>query len=232
MIPIRDSPRRKTNPIITKTLIFINVIVYLGAFFLGVSQITMIKSFGLIPLEITQQILMDTPLTIPAPYKLITSLFVHGGFFHLAGNMLFLWIFGDNVEDYLGKIKFLLLYLGGGIVASWIQIAFIPESTVPMVGASGAISCIMGAYLVLFPKARVDLMVFFFLPVVIPVPASFFLFFWFLSQLLQMLSGVPGIGWWAHIGGFGIGWLVARLFFNKKPPPPPYEIIYPYGPPE
>ncbi len=230
MIPIGDSPKRIHPPIITKALIIINVALFFGAYLMGIDQLTMLNSFGVIPLEITQNLIMDTPIPIQPGWKLITSLFIHGGFWHLGGNMLFLWIFADNVEDKLGKLLFPLFYIGGGVLASLIQIFFIPESTVPMVGASGAISCVMGAYLVLFPKAKVDLMIPLFLifPVIISVSASFFLIFWFFTQLIQASAGVPGVGWWAHIGGFAIGWIIIKVFYPKTPKNnQPYEIIYP-----
>jgi membrane associated rhomboid family serine protease len=230
MIPIGDSPKRVNPPTITKALIIINAIVFFGALFAGISQSILIKGLGVIPLEISQNLIMNTPLDLPPALKLLTSLFVHGGLWHLAGNMLFLWIFGDNVEDKLGKILYLLFYLAGGVGASLVQIAVMPDSITPMVGASGAISCIMGAYLVLFPKARVDMILplFFIFPVVIAVPATFFLIFWFGTQLFQASAGVPGVGWWAHIGGFAVGWLLIKLFYRQKPKNPlPYEIIYP-----
>ncbi len=234
MIPIGDSPKRIHPPIITKALIIVNVALFFGAFLVGIDQLVIIKSFGVIPLEITQQVIMDTPISIQPGWKLLTSLFIHGGFWHLAGNMLFLWIFADNVEDKLGKILFPLFYIGGGVLASLVQIYLThpsaPEATVPMVGASGAISCVMGAYLVLFPKAKVDLMIPLFLifPIVVSVPASFFLIFWFFTQLIQASAGVPGVGWLAHIGGFAIGWIVIKVFYPKNPKNnPPYEIIYP-----
>jgi membrane associated rhomboid family serine protease len=230
MIPIGDSPIRKNAPVITKALITINAVIFFGALLSGVSQFTMIQGFGVVPLEITENLTMHSPLGIHPFLKLLTSLFVHGGFWHLAGNMLFLWIFGDNVEDKLGKFWFLLFYILGGVGASLIQISFVPDSTIRMVGASGAISCIMGAYLVLFPKARVDMILplFFIFPVVIAVPASFFLIFWFVSQLFQASAGVPGVGWWAHIGGFVIGWAIIKFFYREKPKnSSPYEIIYP-----
>jgi membrane associated rhomboid family serine protease len=230
MIPIGDSPRRIHPPTITKAIIAINALVFFGSVFAGINQTVLIKGLGVIPLEISQNLLMDTPFGIHPYLKLLSSLFVHGGFWHLAGNMLFLWIFGDNVEDKLGKFIFPLFYLAGGVCASLIQIAVMPDSVTPMVGASGAISCVMGAYLVLFPKARVDMILplFFIFPVIIAVPATLFLVFWFGTQLLQASAGIPGVGWWAHIGGFAVGWLLIKLFYRQKPKNSlPYEIIYP-----
>jgi membrane associated rhomboid family serine protease len=148
---------------------------------------------------------------------LFTSMFLHSGLLHIAGNMLFLWIFGDNVEDYFGHLRYLLFYVVCGIGSGLLHVLFNLSSTVPALGASGAISGVMGAYLVLFPRERILTLVFIFL---IPIPAVFILGYWF---LLQFLSGVNalgsgasgGVAWWAHVGGFLLGMMLTG-FRRKK----------------
>jgi membrane associated rhomboid family serine protease len=157
----------------------------------------------------------DVNLSIPV------SMFLHGGWLHIAGNMLFLWIFGNNVEDRLKRPLFIAFYFLGGLAATALQLAFGPNSTIPNVGASGAIAAILGAYLVLFPRARVYTIVFFFFITAIELPAIAVLGFWF---VLQLFSGVGSIGgdvsggvaYWAHVGGFAFGAAVAWLFFRGR----------------
>jgi membrane associated rhomboid family serine protease len=153
--------------------------------------------------------------------SIFVAMFLHGGWLHIAGNMLFLWVFGNNVEDRLGYIVFPLFYVMGGIAATALQIAFDPGSTIPSLGASGAIGAILGAYAVLFPHARVTTLVIFFFITVIEVRAVFVLAAWF---LLQVISGVGqlgrevggGVAYWAHIGGFAFGALVAWLLYRPR----------------
>jgi len=167
--------------------------------------------------------------------SVFVAMFLHGGWFHLAGNMLFLWVFGNNVEDRLGYTLFPLFYLMGGIAATGLQVAFDPSSTIPSLGASGAIGAVLGAYAVLFPHARVTTLVFFFFITVVELPAAFVLGAWF---VLQLFSGVGqlgievngGVAYWAHVGGFAFGALVAWMFFRRRrgpqvlrvPPRPDY----------
>ena len=161
------------------------------------------------------------------------SMFLHGGWLHLAGNMLFLWVFGNNVEDRLGRLAFALLYVLGGLAATGLQLVFDPSSAIPNVGASGAIAAILGAYLVLFPHARVHTLVIFFFITWVELPAVVVLVGWF---VLQLFSGVGemgrevggGVAYWAHVGGFAFGFLVTQLLFRRRragprrlPPPPP-----------
>jgi membrane associated rhomboid family serine protease len=142
--------------------------------------------------------------------------------------MLFLWVFGDNIEDQLGKIPFLFFYLLGGIIASFAQFFQNPGSMVPMIGASGAISAVMGAYIYLFPGASVETLIpIFLIPFMINIPAVFFLLFWFANQLISASFGTPGVGWMAHIGGFLFGILFAILFIPKEKKPSAREIYYP-----
>ena len=153
---------------------------------------------------------------------ILVSMFLHGGWLHIAGNMLFLWIFGNNVEDRLKRPLFIAFYLLGGLAATGLQLAFGPGSTIPNVGASGAIAAILGAYLVLFPRARVYTIVFFFFITAIELPAVAVLGFWF---VLQLFSGVGslgadvnggGVAYWAHVGGFAFGAAVTWLFFRGR----------------
>jgi membrane associated rhomboid family serine protease len=168
--------------------------------------------------------------------SVFVSMFLHGSWLHLAGNMLFLWIFGNNVEDRLGRLVFLLLYVLGGLAATGLQLAFDPNAAVPNVGASGAIAAILGAYLVLFPNARIHTLVIFFFITFVDLPAVAVLLAWF---VLQLFSGVGemgrsvggGVAYWAHVGGFAFGWTMTWLLFRDRgrraprvwPPPLPYE---------
>jgi membrane associated rhomboid family serine protease len=167
--------------------------------------------------------------------SIFVSMFLHGGFLHIAGNMLFLWIFGNNVEDRLGRIRFILLYLLGGLAASGLQLAFDPNAAVPNVGASGAIAAILGSYLILFPRARIHTLLIFFFITFVELPASFVLLAWF---VLQLFSGVGemgtqvggGVAYWAHVGGFVFGmgatWLVFRSQVRRETPFPPPSSPY------
>jgi membrane associated rhomboid family serine protease len=169
--------------------------------------------------------------------SVFVSMFLHGGWLHIAGNMLFLWVFGNNVEDRLGRITFLLLYVLGGLAATGLQVAFDPNSAVPNVGASGAIAAVLGSYLVMFPRARIHTLVIFFFITFLELPASFVLLAWFVLQLFSGVGGMGnqlggGVAYWAHVGGFVFGLAVTWAFFRSRgqrdpyslPPPPP---LYP-----
>jgi membrane associated rhomboid family serine protease len=169
--------------------------------------------------------------------SIFVSMFLHGGFLHIAGNMLFLWIFGNNVEDRLGRIRFILLYVLGGLAASGLQLAFDPNAAVPNVGASGAIAAILGSYLILFPRARIHTLLIFFFITFVELPASFVLLAWFVLQLFSGVGGMGnqvggGVAYWAHVGGFVFGMGATWLFFRSQMrrdtsvppfPPPPYR---------
>jgi rhomboid family protein len=153
--------------------------------------------------------------------SVLTAMFLHAGWLHLGGNMLFLWIFGDNVEDALGRVGYLIFYLIGGIAAGALQFVLAPNSTIPNVGASGAIAAVLGAYIVLYPRARILTVVFFFLITLIELPALIVLGLWFVLQLFQGVSGLAanvngGVAYWAHVGGFGFGVIVAFLFLRGR----------------
>jgi len=201
MIPLRDVIPSRTRPGVTIGLIAVNVLVFL--------------LHSLLP-ERAADRFITTFAVVPAYFSLadvFTSMFVHAGVAHLAGNLLFLWIFGDNVEDRLGHGRFAIFYLVCGFVAAFAQTALNPNSLVPMVGASGAIAGVMGAYLVLYPHSRV-LMLFPFPPILFELPAVFFLGLWFFVQFLSGVGSLPmfrpenisgGVAFWAHVAGFVCG---------------------------
>jgi membrane associated rhomboid family serine protease len=210
MIPLKDNIPSSRTPLITIGLIVINVLVYLNQLTLPPrAAVRFVYLYGLIPVEIAGgELLVQHP--VPLYGTILTSMFVHGGLLHLAGNMLYLWIFGDNVEDRLGRFRFLLFYLLSGAAAAATQILSDPHSQIPMVGASGAISGVLGAYLLLYPHARVVTLVFFgWLIRLIEIRAVFVLGFWILVQLASGLltwgAQVGGVAWFAHIGGFVAG---------------------------
>ena len=217
MIPIRDNIPSSTYPFVTVAILSINVAVFLYQLTLGMEGVELfIYKTAAIPLEITSRTDIGPSSLVPLPYTLLTAMFVHGGLVHVGGNMLFLWIFGDNVEDRFGHILFLIFYIASGVAASLAHIALDPGSTMPMVGASGAIAGVLGAYFLLFPRAQVNTLVI--LPLFISmarVPAILFLGLWFLFQIVN--SGVSstdggGVAWFAHIGGFVAGVLAALIY--------------------
>ncbi len=186
---------------------------------------------GMVPAELIQRRSLEIPIgkdrwgrivayqrDVSRPLSLLFSLFMHGSWLHLLGNMLFLWIFGNNIEDHLGRLRFLAFYLLCGVGASLVHVLFNMNSLVPVIGASGAISGVMGAYLALFPMARVRTLVFLFiLATTVDVPASVFLVLWFLFQFLSA-GGNSGIAWLAHVGGFILGFLLVKLFLSGRKP--------------
>jgi len=156
--------------------------------------------------------------------SIFVSMFLHGGWLHIAGNMLFLWVFGNNVEDRLGPVGFVLFYIVGGLAAMLLHLAFEPSSAVPSVGASGAIAAVLGAYLVLFPRARITTLVFFFIITWIELPAAVVLIAWFVFQVFSGVGGLAselsgGVAYWAHVGGFAFGAAAAWLLFRGRRSP-------------
>jgi len=221
MIPIRDENPVESAPVVTRGLIALNVAVFLYELLRGPELGAFIGRWAMIPERMTLAISSgQEPITAPA-LTFLTSMFLHGGWMHLIGNMWYLWIFGDNVEDRLGKVRFLVFYLLSGLVASGVEYAFHPDSQAPTLGASGAIAGVLGAYALLFPGARVlTLMPFF---QVWALPALLVLGLWFVLQffsgwlsLAASLSG--GIAWWAHIAGFAFGLLTVKLFERRRHP--------------
>lgn len=208
MIPIKDNIPSRTFPFVTLSLIAVNVMVFVYQLTLGMDGgERFIYSTAAIPVEIMSLEDIGPVSVVPLPFTLLTAMFVHGGLLHIGGNMLFLWIFGDNVEDRFGHAAFFLFYLATGVAASFAHILLDPGSTMPMVGASGAIAGILGAYFLLFPRAQVNTLVI--LPLyisMVSLPAVMFLGFWFLLQVLNSgVSSSGGIAWYAHIGGFVAG---------------------------
>jgi membrane associated rhomboid family serine protease len=221
MFPISDdNPRRRLGiPYVAWSLIAANVAVFFWQASLGPQAgQEVIFSLGMIPARLfTPAELPPEMVVVPAWATIFTSMFMHGGWLHLGGNMLFLWIFGDNVEDSMGHGRFLAFYVLCGVAAALGQGLLDPASTVPMVGASGAISGVLGAYLLLHPRATVRVLIFFGFIFIAHVPAMFVLGIWFLGQLMNALAtppGQPGIAFAAHIGGFVAG-LVLVPFFKR-----------------
>jgi len=220
-IPIKDENPTRTKPIVTFILIVINCLVYLYSITKPAQEFQIfIYQFGLIPIEITHLAELTPQFSAPIFLSPLTSMFMHGGFMHLAGNMLYLWIFGNNIEDRLGPFKFLLFYLVSGLAADFLFIVFSPSSQIPMVGASGAIAGVLGAYLVLFPRARVLTVLFLFYFIrLVHLPAKVILGFWFFYQLLMSFMGAGGgggVAWLAHVGGFAFGWAWFRFISGRR----------------
>jgi membrane associated rhomboid family serine protease len=217
-IPIKDLNPRRTYPVVNTLLILTNVIVFLYQATLSRHQSeAFVLANATIPNHI--RLALNSHGSLEAGLlTIITSMFLHGGLLHIAGNMLFLWIFGDNVEDYFGHVPYLLFYFVCGIGSGLAHIIFNFHSSLPALGASGAISGVMGAYIILYPRARVLTLVFIFF---IPIPAFIILGYWFLLQFVAGVSTVGasatgGVAWWAHIGGFLLGMLITGLSLGNR----------------
>lgn len=225
MIPLYDNIPAQKPPKVLKAIIAINAIVFI--FFLDRSQnlSPLFQQFGLVPRKLMDADVSQAYSLAEKVYPFITSLFLHGGWLHIIGNMWSLWIFGDNVEDRLGHKNFIIFYLFFGLVASAVHIFSAPLSATPTIGASGAVAGVMGAYLVLYPYARIVTAVPIFIIIDFwDIPAFVFLLFWFFIQFfygamsLAEGSSFNNIAWWAHIGGFVAGVLVGFIFRNISPP--------------
>ena len=234
IFPLRDENPTARVPFVTYTIIALNVFawVFLQSFGMDPGLSESICRFGLVPGDLLGNISPGAELRISEtllcrfdgtsnPITLVTSMFMHGGWMHIIGNMWFLWVFGDNVEDIMGSVRFAIFYLLSGLVAAMAQISTDVGSIVPMVGASGAIGGVMGAYALVYPRARVQTLVFlgFFLTTG-AVPAVFIVGWW---GVLQLLAGLPalgasggGVAFWAHVGGFLAGLLLVTLFRRDK----------------
>lgn len=218
-IPLKDDNPTVRFPAATVALIAINVAVFVFQALSPRGLEYYVLRMGAIPYEISHfHALVDLPVARVSPMlSLFLHQFLHGSPFHLAGNMLYLWIFGNNVEDALGRFRFVIFYLLCGLSASFTHIAFNPNSTVPMIGASGAIAGVLGAYALLFPRARVRTFVFLFIFIeVVPIPAAVILGLWFVMQIMNIGLG-GGVAWFAHIGGFLVGMALVRVFRKKRP---------------
>ena len=235
MIPLSDAdtPRAAFAPV-NKAIIGLNLLVFLYEMALGglgfllgsdsVSLTIFFLTWGFIPRELTEGIgyqsfisLGDIDTPIPTWSTIFTSMFIHGGFLHLAGNMMFLWVFGSNIEARLGHVKYLIFYLATGAAATLSHWLVEPASTVPLVGASGAIAGVMGAYLMLYPRNRINSLIIFYFITVIQISATWLLGFWFLWQLVQAVltigvSANVSVAFWAHVGGFVAGVAVIAIY--------------------
>jgi membrane associated rhomboid family serine protease len=210
MLPLRDSQPHYTRPVVTTALVGINVLIFL--FQLTLDEMTrndFVHAFGLVP---------DRFHVL----NLLTSMFMHGGWLHLIGNMMFLWVLGDNIEDILGHAQFLVFYVACGVAAGLAQYAVYPDSRVPMIGASGAIAGVMGAYLIKFPHARIEMVFWFIVVFFSELPAWLMLIYWFglqffngVGSVVQMHANSGGTAWFAHIGGFVAG-MVLILVMKQR----------------
>ena len=241
MFPLKDDVPGRTTPFVTVGLIALNVVVFLYQISLGIegsrpgqATLELIQEFGLTPCRLTGYC-VDPSAGLPSAWvTILTSMFLHGGLFHVGGNMLYLWIFGDNVEDTLGHGRFLVFYLLSGIAAALVQTMVSPASKIPMLGASGAVSGVLGAYLLLFPHARVlTLLIFGFFFRMVHIPAVIVLGFWIVVQFVNGFLTVTvsavrgesaggGVAWFAHIGGFVAGMALLFVLRPRRDPRDPY----------
>ena len=233
MFPLRDTVRSRTFPVVNYGLIAINALIFLFEASLGPQGfINLLDTLGVVPASIS----LAQPLNV---FTLFTSMFLHGSWFHLISNMWTLYIFGDNVEDRMGSVRYLVFYLLAGVVSGLVHVVVSiavygvdsPLAQTPTVGASGAIAGVLGAYFILYPRSRViTLIPLLILPWFVEIPAFIYLGFWFFSQLssgllsLGSYGAFGGIAWWAHIGGFIVGLLLVKLFTRR---PRAYEYWYP-----
>jgi len=216
VIPLRDSVRPRTTPFVNWIIIALNLYIFIREVMLPPGQLNEVYyTLGVIPASVTQ-LFLDGSAMGTVIITFFTAMFLHGGWMHVLGNMLFLWVFGDNVEDRLGHFKFLLFYLATGIVGAIAHIMSDPFSEVPIIGASGAIAGVLGAYFVTFPRARVltllPIIIFF---TIVEIPAVVFLAFWFVLQLFNGTASLGGsanpVAWWAHVGGFLSGIVLIKI---------------------
>jgi membrane associated rhomboid family serine protease len=216
MIPIRDTIPSKNYPVVNTTIIGINVILYLIEIAQGPNLDRFVYIYGLVPARYTVPQIASYFTFGQQALSLLSFMFLHGGFWHILGNMWFLYIFGDNVEDRLGPFRYLVFYLLCGLVSGLSQIFFNLHSNTPTIGASGAIAGVMGAYLILHPRSKIlTLIPIIIIPWFIEIPAFFFLGFWFFLQFINAAGShgnISGIAWWAHIGGFVFGMVCLKIF--------------------
>jgi membrane associated rhomboid family serine protease len=225
MLPVLDSVKAKRTPYVNVAIILINIAVFIYELSLSATDLnSFFLDFGIVPAQLDAW--ANEPSGIEEPLTVASATFIHGGWLHLGGNMLFLWVFGDNVEDSLGHLGYFIFYFLCAAGAAAVQVAFDTESVVPVVGASGAIAGVLGAYLVLYPRATVAVLLPFFFFIPFPLPAFVLIVFWFLMQLLSGIASIgttevsEGIAFWAHVGGFATGFailLVLRSFLPRRP---------------
>ena len=232
MIPLRDNAAKRRLTPINILLIVINIGIFAYEVSLGPKVTAFVLHYAMVPQSITDSLRMPVMADIPAILlrnfetilTVITAMFVHGGILHIAGNMLYLFIFGAAVEWRLGSIRFLLFYFASGIAAAVVTILIAPQSAVPVIGASGAIAGVLGAYFIFYPRGRITTILPLFIYIqVIEVPAVIYLLLWFAVQLYSgLMEGTPstvagGVAWWAHIGGFLFGLALAPLLARREP---------------
>jgi len=234
VIPLRDNVPRRTFPFTNNLLLAANVFVFFLQMTQGPGEESFLARWAFIPDRLLHPAVWGmSPLA--SLLTVVSAMFLHAGLLHLGGNLLFLWIFGDNVEDALGHLRYLFFYLVSGFAAAALQTILNPASAVPNIGASGAIAGVLGGYFVLYPRARVVTLVplFFFFPL-IEVPAGLYLLFWFLMQFwmgsANLASAVRqpdagGVAWWAHVGGFVAGLILILLVRPRRRPAARYRIL-------
>ena len=241
MIPIRDNQESYSVPVVTYTLMGVNALVFLYQLSMGLHNEVMIYRYGLVPGKYTVEEISVYFSFANKVISLFSYMFLHGGFFHFAGNMLSLYIFGDNVEDHFGSARFLGFYVLCGLISGMFHFMVDPVSRMPTIGASGAIAGVMGAYFLLYPRAKILTVIpIIFIPWFLEIPAFVFLGLWFLLQFLNAAGqGAGSIAWWAHIGGFIAGLIFVKINqklpqtgasgriqkFTKKKHPPKLQVI-------
>ena len=222
-LPIRDENPSGTRPVVTVAIIAVNVLVFFYELSLGEGAGEFFTTYGVVPASVLGREDAGVAVGVGAGayFPFLTAMFLHGGWGHLLGNMWFLWLAGDNIEDRIGHVAFVFFYLVAGIAASAAHVLLSGPSTVPMIGASGAIAGVLGAYLVCFPRAKVVTLLWFFFIFVyfVRLPAMVLIGMWFVLQLVSAAMsdpGVPGVAWWAHIGGFVAGVVLIILWPKRK----------------
>jgi membrane associated rhomboid family serine protease len=225
VFPIGDDNRgRQITPLVNWLLILTNLAVFIYQLTLPMTELEhFVFEYGAVPADLASAFPSVSSDSVPVYGTIFTSMFMHGSIAHFFGNMLFLWVFGDNIEDAMGHVGYLLFYLAGGFSAALAHIAFDTGSAVPMIGASGAISAVLGAYLLLFPTGSVRVLIFVGLPFIFAVPALVMLGLWFITQLLSGVAALEGAGeaaggiaFWAHIGGFVAGAVLVWFFRDPR----------------
>lgn len=221
MIPFKDDNPTSIFPFVTIGIIAINILVYIWEIMSPAGEQFIVYKYGAIPLGLLS-FERAQPLQLHPALTIFSSMFLHGGLLHIGGNMLYLWIFGNNIEDMLGHFRFFMFYLISGIVAAYSHAIMASSSSVPMIGASGAVAGVLGAYLLLFPRARVHTLIFLvFFVEVIKIPALIVIGFWAIIQvvnglLTQGIAAQGGVAWFAHVGGFLVGLLTIKLWLPKR----------------
>lgn len=224
MIPIGDSVRTRTFPYVNIALIIANCLVFFYEVGFAGNISKLFFDWAVVPAELTDYLGNPGDHSLRVLFTPITAMFLHGGWFHIGGNMIFLWVFGDNVEDALGHVRYLVFYFVCGIAAAAAQVWVDPDSAMPMVGASGAIAGVLGAYLLLYPRATIATLIMPFVFWTAYVPAFLLIGFWFFIQVFNGVASIgyavgasEGVAWWAHVGGFAAGFLLLSLFRPRRP---------------